>query len=399
MTAASAAGQPRALTLGEVVRAGLPAFSQNYRLPAHHWKVLRAIAACHTPALGGHQYRCAHCGLEHFVPHSCGNRHCPSCQKLNGATWLEQQTQHLLPIPYFHVVFTLPHELNPLIRHNQSPLYSLLFSSATATLLQFGRNNLHATLGITAVLHTWGQNLCDHYHLHCVVTGGGLALDGRSWVSSQHGWLFPVRALSLVFRAKFRDGLQQLFEQGQLQFPAAEAGLKQSAAFGRWLARLCHGQWVVYTKRPFAGPQAVLAYLCRYTHRVAITNSRLERLELQQGTVSFRYKDYVHGGRHASMTLGLPEFLRRFCLHVLPSHFVKIRHYGLLSNRDRPARIAQARGLIAQCPSQPDRPAQADLIIKHVEAPALVCPRCGQRTLVLIAVIARPKVPQICNSS
>jgi hypothetical protein len=399
MRAAYAAGQPRALTLGEVVRAGLPAFSQSYRLPAHHWKVLRAIAACHTPALGGHQYHCAHCGLEHFVPHSCGNRHCPSCQQLNGATWLEQQTQQLLPIQYFHVVFTLPHKLNPLIQHNQSHLYSLLFSSATATLLEFGRNNLHATLGITAVLHTWGQNLGDHYHLHCVVTGGGLALDGRSWVSCQDGWLFPVRALSLVFRAKFRDGLQRLFEQGQLQFPAAEACLKGSAAFGRWLARLCHDQWCVYTKRPFAGPQAVLAYLCRYTHRVAITNSRLESLQLQQGTVTFRYKDYVHGGRHASMTLGLVEFLRRFCLHVLPSHFVKIRHYGLLSNRDRSARIAQVRALIAQCPSQPDTPARVDLIIRHVEAPALVCPRCGQPTLVLIGVIARPKAPQICDSS
>lgn len=399
MTAASAAGQPGTLRLGEVVRAALPAFSQRYRLPAHHWKVLRAIAACHTPALGGHQYRCAHCGLEHFVPHSCGNRHCPSCQKLNGATWLEQQIQHLLPIPYFHVVFTLPHDLNPLIQHNQGRLYSLLFSSATATLLQFGRNNLHATLGITAVLHTWGQNLCDHYHLHCVVTGGGLSLDGSSWVSCKPDWLFPVRALSLVFRAKFRDGLRQLFEQGQLRFPADKLCLKESPAFGRWLARLCHGQWGVYTKQPFAGPQSVLAYLCRYTHRVAITNSRLESLQLQQGTVSFRYKDYAHGGRQASMTLGLVQFLRRFCLHILPSRFVKIRHYGLLSNRDRPARIAQARALIAQCPAQPDTPAQADLIIKHVEAPALVCPRCGQRTLVLIAVIPRPKAPQICSSS
>jgi putative transposase/transposase-like zinc-binding protein len=399
MTAASAAGQPKALTLGEVVRAALPSFSRTHRLPAHHWKVLRAIAACHTPALGGHQYRCAHCGLEHFVPHSCGNRHCPSCQKLNGAAWLEQQTQHLLPIPYFHSVFTLPHELNGLIQHNQSSLYSLLFSSATATLLAFGRNNLQATLGITAVLHTWGQNLRDHYHLHCVVTGGGLALGGQSWVSCKPGWLFPVRALSVVFRAKFRDGLQQLFERGQLQFPADQGRLQESAAFRCWLGWLCQGQWVVYSKRPFAGPKAVLGYLCRYTHRVAITNARLERLDLQHDTVTFRYKDYLHGGKHASMTLDLAEFLRRFCLHVLPSRFVKIRHYGLLSNRDRPARIAQAREFLAQCPLQPDTPSQADLIIKHVEAPALVCPRCGQRTLVLVGVIARPRAPPILDSS
>jgi len=387
------------MTLGEVVRAGLPSFSQSHRLPAHHWKVLRAIAACHTPALGGHQYQCVHCGTGHFVPHSCGNRHCPSCQKLNGAQWLEQQTEHLLPIPYFHVVFTLPHELNPLIRHNQVRLYTLLFSSATATLLEFGRNNLKATLGVTAVLHTWGQNLGDHYHLHCVVTGGGLALDGQSWVSLPDNWLFSVRALSVVFRAKFRDGLQQLFDDGQLQFPSAEPRLSDPVVFARWLRRLCRHKWVVYTKRPFAGPQAVLAYLCRYSHRVAITNSRLEALDAQNGTVTFRYKDYARQSQIRSMTLPLPEFLRRFCLHILPLRFVKIRHYGLLSNRDRTARITQARALLAQVPSPPEEANEPVLIVKHVEAPPLVCPHCGQRALVLIRIIHRPKAPPICDSS
>ena len=272
MTGCSATGQPESLTLGEVVRQTLPEFSRTHRLPPHHWKVLRALAACHTPALGGHQYRCAHCGREHFAPHSCGNRHCPSCQRLNGAQWLEQQTQHLLPIPYFHVVFTLPHDLNPLLQHNQARLYALLFASASATLLEFGRNNLQATLGLTAVLHTWSQNLLDHYHLHCVVTGGGLSLAGAQWVALGPRGLFSVRALSLVFRAKFRDGLQQLFDAGQLQFPRAEPRLADPVGFARWLRRLCRHKWVVYTKRPFAGPRAVLAYLCRYTHRVAITN-------------------------------------------------------------------------------------------------------------------------------
>lgn len=245
MTGRSEASQAKSLTLGEVVRAAWPAASLTLRLPAHHWKVLRALAACHTPALGGHQYRCAHCGCEHFVPHSCGNRHCPSCQKLNGAQWLEQQTKHLLPIPYFHTVFTLPHQLNALIRHNQASLYSLLFSSATTTLLEFGRHNLQATLGITAVLHTWGQNLGDHYHLHCVVTGGGLALNGQSWVSLNPKWLFPVRALAVVFRAKFRDGLQQLFDAGQLQFPSAEPRLAQPGVFTRWQRHLGRRKWVV----------------------------------------------------------------------------------------------------------------------------------------------------------
>jgi len=399
MTGNLRAGQTTSLTLGEIVRVALPDFSQAHRLPAHHWKVLRAIAACHTPALGGHQYQCSHCGREHFVPHSCGNRHCPTCQRLNGAHWLEQQVQHVLPIPYFHVVFTLPHELNPLIQHNQARLYSLLFSSATATLLEFGRNNLKATLGITAVLHTWGQNLGDHYHLHCVVSGGGLSLDGASWVALRPTWLFPVRALSMVFRAKFRDGLQQLFEHGQLRFPSAEPRLAEPAGFARWLRRVCRRKWVVYTKRPFAGPPAVLAYLSRYTHRVAITNSRLEALDLTHHTVTFRYKDYAHGSPTRSMTLPLEEFLRRFCLHILPPRFVKIRHYGLLSNRDRATRIAQARARLAQLPAPPSPALEEVRALKPVEPPPLVCPYCGHPTLILIRVIDRPKTPSICDSS
>jgi hypothetical protein len=274
-----------------------------------------------------------------------------------------------------------------------------LFSSATATLLEFGRNNLKATLGVTAVLHTWGQNLGDHYHLHCVVTGGGLALDGQSWVSPPANWLFSVRALSVVFRAKFRDGLQQLFDDGQLQIPSADPRLSDPVVFARWLRRLCRHKWVVYTKRPFAGPQAVLAYLCRYTHRVAITNSRLETLDSQNGTVTFRYKDYAHQSQIRSMTLPLPEFLRRFCLHILPLRFVKIRHYGLLSNRDRSARITQARALLAQVPSSPEKADEPVLIVKHVEAPPLVCPHCGERALVLIRIIHRPKALPIWDSS
>src|SRR5947207_12204879 len=347
MTGCPRTGPAKSITLGEVVRTALPGFSQTHRLPVHHWKVLRAIAACHTPALGGHQYQCTHCGKEAFVPHTCGNRHCPTCQRLRGAQWLEEQTEHLLPIPYFHVVFTLPHDLNWLIQHNQASLYSLLFSSAASTLLTFGRNNLKATLGVTAVLHTWSQNLLDHYHLHCVVTGGGLSLDGESWVSLRPQWLFPVRALSVVFRAKFRDGLKQLFDQSQLRCPNSQPRLSDPVGFASWLRRLCRHKWVVYTKRPFAGPQAVLAYLCRYTHRVAITNSRIEALDLHHRTVTFRYKDYAHESRIRSMTLPQEEFLRRFCLHILPPRFVKIRHFGMLSNRDRPARLAQARALLA----------------------------------------------------
>jgi len=399
MTGHSAAGQANSLALGEVVRAALPAFSSTHRLPVHHWKVLRAIAACHTPALGGHQYQCAHCGQEHFVPHSCGNRHCPSCQQLHSAEWLEDQTESLLPIPYFHVVFTLPHDLNPLIQYNQARLYSLLFASATDTLLEFGRNNLKATIGITAVLHTWGQNLTDHYHLHCVVTGGGLALDGQSWVSRNPQWLFPVRALSVVFRAKFRDGLQQLFDQGELQLPPAEASLMDPKVFARWQRKVGRHKWVVYTKRPFAGPSAVLAYLCRYTHRVAIANSRLETVDVSSGTVTFRYKDYAHDSQLCSMTLSLEEFVRRFCLHILPPRFVKIRHYGLLANRDRPARIAQARAfLAAECPQDHSAP-EIKWVLPRREPPPHVCPHCGHSTLILIRVVPRPKTIRTNDTS
>lgn len=393
MTGCLQAGQAKSITLGEVVRAALPDFSQTHRLPVHHWKVLRAIAACHTPALGGHQYQCARCGKEHFVPHSCGNRHCPSCQKLNGAQWLEEQVKDLLPIPYFHVVFTLPHDLNPLIQYNQGRLYSLLFSSASATLLDFGRNNLKATLGITAVLHTWSQNLLDHYHLHCVVTGGGLSLDGKSWVQAGPQWLFSVRALSVVFRAKFRDGLRQLFEQGQLEFPSSPTPLSDPWVFERWLDQLCERKWVVYAKEPFAGPKAVLAYLCRYTHRVAITNRRLEKLDLENGTVTFGYKDYAQGNQIRSMNLPLTEFVRRFCLHILPPRFVKIRRYGLLSNRERSTRIAQVRALLAQGPALAQPVSQEVLALKPAELPPLVCPYCGHPALILIGVVERPKTP------
>ena len=393
MSATVEAGGPGGLTLGDVVRAALPHFTENHRLPVHHAKVLRAIAACRTSALGGHQYTCTSCGCDHFVPHSCRNRHCPTCQGINGAEWLEKQVGELLPIPYFHLVFTLPHELNPLIAYNQPELYNLLFASASQTLLQFGRQNLGAEIGITAVLHTWGQTLVDHYHLHCVVTGGGMALDGTAWVPRSPHYLFPVRALSVVFRAKFCAGLQALFEAQQLKFPATAPHFSEPALFARCLRRCRRHKWRVYAKRPFAGPKAVLAYLCRYTHRVGITNHRIEGLDLVHQTVTFRYKDYAHESRQRSMTLSLDEFLRRFCLHILPPRFVKIRYYGLHANRGRSARLAKARDLLAEIAPAPQMAEVANLSVKHVEPSPLVCPRCGRPTLVLVRIVHPPKPP------
>ena len=380
--AASASG----LTLAEVLRAAMPAYTARHRLPLPHWKALRAIMACRTGALGGHLYQCRHCGTEHFVPHSCRNRHCPTCQGANSADWLAKQADVLLPIPYFHLVFTLPHELNPLIQQNQAALYDLLFATASATLLEFGHNHLQAQIGVTAVLHTWSQTLLDHYHLHCIVTGGGLRLDGTGWQSVPAHWLFPVRALSVVFRAKFRDGLRARLAAGKLEFHGQLQSLADATSFEALLRTIGRKKWVVYAKRPFPGAQAVLAYLSRYTHRVGLTNHRLRALDVEGQTVSFEYKDYADQSRKKLMTLPLEEFLRRFRLHLLPERFVKIRHFGLLANRHRHARIAQARLALNAQPVTLARPPSGDIPELAPAAAEPVCPHCHRPGLRLIRV-------------
>lgn len=380
---------PRGPTLGEVLRAGLPAYARAHRLPAHHWKVLNAIQACRTPLLGGHQYQCAHCHRAHFAPHACGNRHCPTCQGINSQHWLAAQAETLLPIPYFHIVFTLPHQLNPLIQQNQRVLYDLLFASGSETLLSFGRNNLGAQLGVTAVLHTWSQSLLDHYHIHCIVTGGGPSLEGQRWVSSHRNYLFNVRALSKVFRARFCEGLQRLYAQSRLEFHGQLEPLAQTAKFQALVREASRRSWVVYSKRPFAGPRQVLAYLSRYTHRVGISNRRLLALDRERQSVAFDYKDYAEGARHKTMRLGLEEFIRRLRLHFLPPRFVKIRHYGLLGNRGRQVRLQQARALLGAEPAPPEGLLGLE---GSQPGPAVlpVCPFCGHAALVLVRVV-RPQ--------
>jgi len=378
---------PRGPSLAHVLRAGLPAYARTHRLPAHHWKVLNAIQACRTPLLGGHQYRCSHCQRAHFAPHACGNRHCPTCQGINSQRWLAAQAEVLLPIPYFHIVFTLPHSLNPLIQQNQAALYALLLASGSATLLSFGRNNLRAQLGVTAVLHTWSQTLLDHYHIHCIVTGGGPSLKGGSWIASHPNYLFNVRALSTVFRAKFCQGLQSLHAKGKLQFHGQLRPLAEPATFQALVRTATRQNWVVYSKRPFAGPQQVLAYLSRYTHRVGISNRRLLALDPKEQTVAFDYKDYADGARHKTMHLPLGEFIRRLRLHLLPPRFVKIRHYGLLANRGRQVRLQEARALLqAQSPTGQPLP---ELKPTPLISPTLpVCPHCGWAALVLVRIVA-----------
>ena len=380
MSCCGSAGQPAGPSLAEVLRLGLAVVP--LKLPRHHWKILRALLACRTPAMGGHRYRCQQCGKSHFVPHSCRNRHCPLCQGHAAHQWLEQQQASLLPVPYFHLVFTLPHDLNPLIQQNQRALYNLLFAAVSQTLLQFGQNRWGVQLGITAVLHTWSQTLLDHYHLHCIVTGGGLSAESSRWVGAPAHFLFAIKALSLVFRGKFCSGLQQLYADKELQFHGQLASLAQPRVFQQLMRQATRHKWNVYAKRPFAGPNQVLAYLSRYTHRVAISQRRLLSLDEQKQTVTFTWKDYADGAKHKTMTLQVQEFVRRFCLHLLPERFVKIRHFGFLSNRQRKTRVAEARALLVQAgvapPAKPDEPKGA--LLK-------VCPFCGSDQLLLIEIV------------
>lgn len=384
------------LTVADVVRVGLPIYAHNHRLPPQHWRVLRAMMACRTPELGGHMYQCSQCGTERFVPHSCRNRHCPTCQGANGYAWMQAQTEVLLPIPYFHLVFTLPHALNPLIRQNQRSCYDLLFDSACTTLLTFGRQELAAQLGVTAVLHTWSQSLCEHHHIHCIVTGGGLRVDG-TWAGTPAHWLFPVHALSAMFRGKFRAGLQHLYQNGHLEFHGQQVPCGEPAAFAALLREATRRPWIVYAKRPFAGPETVLAYLARYTHRVGITNRRILSLDAASHTVTFDYKDYADGARHKRMTLTCEEFVRRLQFHILPARFVKLRHYGLLANRNRHTRIEQARAALppAPVPLLPPTSTAATATASDPEVPTGLprcCPNCHQpANWVLIKHVPRPR--------
>jgi hypothetical protein len=379
--------------LADIVRLHGPAYCREHRLPLSHLKVLRAIEVCRTAALGGHRESCTQCGFERFAYNSCRNRHCPKCQALVKARWLEQRQAELLPVPYFHNVFTLPHQLNPLIlcqEQNQRAVLHLLFQAAAETLLTFGRNNLGGTPGITIVLHTWDQQLRAHFHVHCLITGGALTADGQHWRPARANFLFPVRALSRVFRAKFLDGLQQLYDQERLVFPAtltSVAPLAEVDAFQALRAQLRHSPWVVYSKAPFAGPEKVLDYLGRYTHRVAIGNSRL--LSCEAGQVQFSYRDRADGDRRKVAWLPADEFLHRFLWHVLPKGFMRIRHYGLLANRRKHELLQCCRQLLAA--SEPKVPAvksTVEWLLLLLGIDITRCPRCGH------APLERTELPQ-----
>ena len=388
-----------ALEVADIVRAAGEAYCDSHRLSLQQQRVLRAIANCRTAALGGHRAQCDHCGAVTISYCSCRNRHCPKCQTLAKQRWLERQCADLLDIDYWHLVFTLPHQLNALAQGNPKVIYRLLFRAASQTLLEFGRNPrwLGGELGITMVLHTWGQRLDQHIHVHCVVTGGALSPDGERWIAAKPGFLFPVRALSAVFRGKYLAAMTQAYDSGELRFAGSTAQLTDTGAFRGFLAQLRTHDWVVYAKPPFAGAAQVLAYLGRYTHRVAVANHRL--VNFKNGEVRFRWRDYAHGNKIKIMALSAEEFLRRFLLHTLPSGFVKIRHYGLLGNRCRHEKVARCRALLEQPAPEPQEPESVEeMVLRLTGIDIQRCPACQQGRMRVIASLApvpiSPPVPK-----
>ncbi len=385
------------LEVADIFRAHGPAWrrAQAGHLSLGQLKVMSAIERCRSAALGGHVLRCQGCGHIHIAYNSCRDRHCPKCQATAARAWLEDRQAELLPVDYYHVVFTLPGPISDIAYQNKSVLYNLLFKAAAETLLTIAADPKHlgARIGVTMVLHTWGSAMTHHPHVHCIVPGGGLSADGTSWVDCKPGFFLPVRVLSRLFRRLFLEKLSAAHQARELKFFGEHAALAEAKTFADWLKPLRQLEWVVYAKRPFAGPAAVLAYLSRYTHRVAIANSRL--VTFDERGVTFKWKDYRNKGRyrHKTMTLTSGEFIRRFLIHVLPSGFHRIRHYGLIANAQRRENLVRARELLAAetindptdetAHDAPDTPAYS----------AYVCPDCGA-PMIIIDTFERGHLPR-----
>ena len=391
--------------VAEIFRRYGPAYRAAHPCSRQQLRVLRAITRCRTAALGGHLERCDACSHERPSYNSCANRHCPKCQALARARWLAARQAELLdPVEYFHVVFTVPETIAALALQNKTVVYGILFRATAETLRTIGADPQHlgAELGFLAILHTWGQTLSLHPHLHCVVPGGGLAPDGQRWIACRPGFFLPVRVLSRLFRRLFLAALQVAFTGGRLHFVGPLAPLRDPAAFRRYLAPLWETEWVGYAKPPFGGPAQVLEYLGRYTHRVAIANHRL--LAIEEGEVRFRYKDYRDHDRQKTMMLAADEFIRRFLLHVLPGGFHRIRHYGFLGNRHRVAKLARCRQLLGlvrpptlgvpPSPAATPRRDYRDVYEALTGLSLRVCPVCQHGQMVRVATLPRdPRAP------
>jgi hypothetical protein len=368
---------------------------------------MRAIELCRTAELGGHMERCNRCGYERNAYNSCRNRHCPKCQALAKAEWLDRRKAELLPVEYFHNVFTLPHELNLITRCNKTVVYDILFKSVSHTLQLFGaspRHGLGGKIGFTAILHTWDQKLLGHIHLHCVIPAGALSSDGGRWIPSRNGFLFPVKALSRVFRGTFIDYIKRAFAANELIFPGPAAHLAAKQEFYRFIGQLWKKEWVVYSKAPFNGPAKVLDYLGRYTHRVAIANHRI--VKMQGEAVTFRYRDRTDHDRCRQMTVHGHEFVRRFLLHVLPDSYKRIRHFGFLASRNKKQGLARCRQLLGQCPDTPKVPEDTvqERMLRLTGIDIMECPRCKQGRMELAIELpagttVRPPVHRVLDTS
>ena len=384
-------GRPR-LEVADVVRAYGDELRRRTRLAAAILKVMWHLVTCRTAALGGHVDVCDACGFERISYNSCRDRHCPKCQATERARWVAERMERLLPVPCFHVVFTLPAELRPLALRNKKLVYDLLFKAASSSLLTLTRDpkRLGATIGLTAVLHTWGQKLDFHPHLHCIVTGGGLALDGSRWKPGRQGYLLPLGVLSKLFRGRFLAGLQRARDKGKLDLRGSTAELADPVRWAALRDALYRTKWNTYAKPPFGGPEQVLRYLGAYTHRVAISDHRL--VGMQDGKVSFTYKDYRDGSRRKVMSLDAVEFLRRFLLHVLPKGFVRIRHYGLWAARNVNTKLVTARRLLEPdkpVPTPPEEPRPWwERFLEHTGVDVCACPRCKTGRLQRVHPIA-----------
>ena len=367
------------LEVADILRARGAAYAANHRLSLEQARVLQLLAACRTAALGGHIDACSNCDYRRTSYNSCRDRHCPKCQATKRAAWLEARLERLLSVPYFHVVFTVPDLFNPLMLHNQRRLYDLLFQTASATLLTLAADpkRLGAQVGITALLHTWGQNLLFHPHLHCVVTGGGLSPDGQRWIAGKPHYFLPVRVLGKLFRGKFLAGLKDAYRAGLLRLDGSVAPLVDPRAFQRLLDAGYARNWNVYAKPPFGGAEQVFRYLGRYSHRVAISNHRLR--EVTDSYVQFDWKDYARGNRVRQMCLEIDEFMRRFLLHVLPKGFVRIRHYGLLASINVAGKLEHCRRLLGgDCQPRAATVAKTwiERVLQWTGQDVMACPRC-----------------------
>jgi len=368
------------------------AFGAAYRdahaheMPLRHLRAMRAIEICRTAELGGHVDECDYCGALRISYNSCRNRHCPKCQCLDKERWLEAQKRDVLPTQYFHVVFTLPQDVRPIALRNQRVIYTILFKAVSETLKELAKDPTHlgAEIGFIALLHTWSQTLIDHPHIHCIVTGGGLSLNGTRWISCKKKFFIPVKILSRLFRGKFLAYFKDSCDSGKLLFPGKIAHLKEKPAFEAMLTDLYRHEWVVYCKPPFKNAETVIDYLGRYTHRVALSNDRLVKFKGDQVTI--RYRDSDDSDKIKCMTLDAFEFIRRFLLHILPDQFMKIRHYGILSNRNRNTKLPKCKEILGVSTNQNhegEKPTWEELLTRITGIDPRLCPHCGKGRMLL----------------